>query len=327
MLSAAYRQSGQPDKALVSLQNSIRVKDSLVNTASEARIAELQTVYETEKKQQQINLQEEQLSKKNFILGSIILLVLLLGLLGISAWLRYRLKQRSKLQQEILKQQELATHAVIKAEEDERKRIARDLHDGIGQMMSAARMNLSAFESNIQFGNNEQRESFDKIIGLVDESCKEIRSVSHNMMPNALLKSNLATAIRDFTDKIEKNNLDIQLYTEGIDERLDANLEIVFYRVVQECVNNVIKHAKASRLDISIIKDNSGINATIEDNGKGFDENNRENFEGIGLKNILTRVEYLKGTVDIHSAPGKGTLVALNVPLRQMEFNGKKIVS
>ncbi|MEO8405120.1 MAG: sensor histidine kinase [Chitinophagaceae bacterium] len=316
LLSRAYGQSGRTNEALASLQAAMNIKDSLVNSVSEDRIAEMQTVYETEKKQQQINLQQAQLSKKNLILIATISLAILLALLGISAWLRYRLKQKSRLQSEIIHQQEIATHAVIKAEENERQRIARDLHDGVGQMMSAAKMNLSAFESDIQFSNKEEQASFEKIIGLVDESCKEIRSVSHNMMPNALLKNNLAAAIMDFTDKIEKKSLQIHLYTDGLDERLDATTEIVFYRIIQECVNNVIKHAQATTLDISIIKDKEGISATIEDNGKGFDISAKENAEGIGLKNIVTRVEYLKGTIEFDSSPGRGTLIAINVPHR-----------
>jgi two-component system NarL family sensor kinase len=315
MLSRAYRNSNRPDDAYTILQAAMAVKDSLVNSSSEARIAELQTVYETEKKQQQINLQQEQLSKKNFILGGIILLSLLSALLGISAWLRYRLKQRARLQNEIMKQQELASKSVIKAEENERQRIARDLHDGIGQMMSAAKMNLSAFEADMQFASKEQQSSLGKAIGLVDESCKEIRSVSHNMMPNALLKNNLGIAIQDFIDKLEKKTLETHLYTEGLEERLDSDLETVLYRIIQECVNNVIKHANATSLDITVIKDKEEISATIEDNGKGFDTAVHSTFEGIGLKNIQTRVKYLKGTVDIESTPGRGTLIAINVPV------------
>ncbi len=134
-------------------------------------------------------------------------------------------------------------------------------------------------------------------------------------MPNALLKKNLSSAIRDFVDKMDKKSLEVHLYTEGLDEKLDSNVETVLYRVIQECVNNVIKHAEASTLDISVTKDGQSISATIEDNGKGFDINDQEKIAGIGLKNILTRVNYLKGTVDFDSAPGKGTLVALHIPL------------
>lgn len=314
MLSTAYRQSGQGDEAYASLQQAIQVKDSFITASSEAKMAEMQTLYESEKKQQQISLQQEQLSKKNYILGGTIALALLLGLLGVSYYLRSRLKQRTRIQQTIMDQQALATRAVIEAEEEERQRIARDLHDGVGQMMSAARMNLSAFESDSRFSDQEQQHSLERIIGLVDESCREIRSVSHNMMPNALLKNNLSTAVRDFIDKIDKKTLQIHLYTEGLDERLDTNVETVLYRVIQEAVNNVIKHAKASSLDISIVRDADGISATIEDNGSGFDSKDPRSG-GIGLKNIQTRVDYLKGHVDFDSAPGRGTVVSLQVPV------------
>jgi len=316
-LSKAYKESGQDNAAYSSLQSAMKAKDSFAKSNSEAHMAEMETAYETEKKEQQINLQKAQISKKNYLLAGVILLIVFIKLLVISAWLRIRLKQKAKFQREIMKQQELATKAVLAAEEKERQRIARDLHDGVGQMMSVAKMNLSAFESDLQFLDKDQQESFEKIINLVDESCREVRSVSHNMMPNALLKNSLAIAIKDFVDKIEKRSLKVRVYTEGLDDRLDSNLEIILYRVIQECVNNVIKHAEASRLDISVLKDNEGISATIEDNGKGFDVGDKDKFEGIGLKNIITRIEYLKGMVDFDSSPGRGTLIALNVPLEQ----------
>jgi signal transduction histidine kinase len=216
---------------------------------------------------------------------------------------------------ELMKQQELAVKAVLEAEENERQRIAKDLHDGVGQMMSVAKMNLSAFESDISFNGSDQKQSFEKIIQLVDESCKEIRTVSHIMMPNALLKNNLGAAIHDFVDKLDNKTLQVHVDTEGLEERLDSNIETVLYRVIQECVTNVIKHAGATSLDISLIRDKDGISGTIEDNGKGFDISDKEKFEGIGLRNIITRIEYLKGTVDFDSKPGSGTLVAIHVPV------------
>lgn len=232
-----------------------------------------------------------------------------------SFYRRYKLKKEKELQLEIFKQQELSTKAILEAEENERKRIASDLHDGVGQIMSAAKMNLSAMGSEIPFTNEEQKRTFEKVLNLVDEGCKEVRSVSHNMMPNALVKAGLASAVREFINQIDARIIKTDLYTEGLNERIDSNIETVLYRVIQECVNNVIKHAKANHLDISLIKDTDGIAVTIEDNGKGFDSNNKNNFDGIGLKNIQTRVEYLKGTVEWNSALGKGTLVAIHIPV------------
>jgi signal transduction histidine kinase len=166
------------------------------------------------------------------------------------------------------------------------------------------------------FRTEEDKINYEKAMGLVDESCKEVRAVSHNMMPNTLLKAGLVGAVREFVDKIDSTALKVNLHTEGLNERLGSDVEIVLYRVIQECVNNVIKHAGANHLEISILKDTDGISATIEDNGTGFDAHDKEKFKGIGLKNILTRVGFLKGTVDFDSSPGKGTLVAIHIPAR-----------
>ena len=313
--SALYEAQGDPVKALEMYKQYANSKDSLFTEDLSQQFAELETKYNTLEKEKTIQQQDFKIRQKNYWIAGITGLLVLGGLLVYSYYRRYRLKQKAKLQAEIMKQQELATKAVIEAEEEERKRIARDLHDGVGQMMSAAKMNLSAFESEISFASTDQKISFEKIINLVDESCKEVRSVSHNMMPNALLKSSLSSAVQDFIDKLDQKTIKVHLYTEGLDQRLDSNVETVLYRVIQECVNNVIKHSGANTLDISVIKDAQGISATIEDNGKGFDTSDKNKFDGIGMKNILTRVEYLKGTVDFDSTPGKGTLVAVHVPL------------
>ncbi len=323
-LAANYEKQGSFKEAAEIYKKLNDLKDSIYTDANPKALAEMQARYETEKKEQQIllqrsqlDLQQSELVRKNITLIAIAVLVGLAALLIWSGYRRYRLKQKALIQAEILRHQELATKAVLEAEERERQRIAKDLHDGVGQIMSAAKMNLSSFEHELQFGSAEQQQKFQRIISLVDESCKEVRSVSHNMMPNALLKSGLAAAIREFTGKIDDKILRVNLYAEGLDQRLDTNLETVLYRVVQECVNNVIKHSGANHLDISLIRDADGISATIEDNGRGFDASDPHKKEGLGLKNIRTRVEYLKGTVEFNSHPGKGTLVAIHVPAEQ----------
>ncbi|MEI9808085.1 MAG: histidine kinase [Bacteroidota bacterium] len=323
-LAANYEAEKDFEKAADIYKKISALKDSLYSDASPKALAEMRTRYETEKQEWIIEQQRNKIARQNFIFLGIAGLALMISLLAWSQYKRYKLRKEAQLQAEIMKQQELATKAVIEAEEEERQRIARDLHDSIGQMMSAAKMNLSAFESEATFDNEEQRLSLEKIIRLVDDSCKEVRHVSHNMMPNALLKNSLASAIRDFIDKMDNKALQVHLYTEGLDERMDSSIETVFYRVIQECVNNVIKHSGATTLDISIIRDNDGISATIEDNGKGFDTGDKQKFDGIGLKNIITRVEYLKGTAEFDSSPGKGTAISLHVPMRQLSLTNQK---
>lgn len=295
------------------------IKDSIQNIEVQKNISELSAKYETAKKEKQLQQQQFENTKKQYWIIGLLCLLGLGSLLAFSYYKRYKLANEKKLQLAIIEQQDITTKAIIEAEENERKRIAGDLHDGVGQIMSAAKMNLSSIESRLNFGNEDDRIAFERIVNLVDESCKEVRSVSHNMMPNALLKSGLSNAVKDFIDKIDSRILKVNLYSEGLQERLDGNVETVLYRVIQECVNNVIKHSGANELDISLIKDADGIAATVEDNGKGFVITEKEKTEGIGIKNIRTRVGYLKGTVDFDSSPGKGTLVAIHVPLQQQQ--------
>ena len=313
-LAVISERKGDFALSLVYYKKQTRLKDSIYSGEKMKQIEQLNAKYQTEKKEQQLKLQQAEITKKNYLLWGLIAATLLMSFAGFNFYRKRQALNKLQLQAEVMKQQDIATKAIINAEENERKRIAADLHDGVGQMMSAAKMNLSAFENEISFKDETQKVYFDKLIGLVDESCREIRSVSHQMMPNALLKSGLASAVKEFIDKIDTKVIKVNLYTEGLNERLDGNIETVLYRVIQECVNNVIKHAGADKLDISLIKDTDGIAATVEDNGKGFDTNDKLKFEGIGLKNITSRIEFLKGSVDFDSSPGKGTLIAIHVP-------------
>lgn len=314
-LSLAAQHLGDYQKAFEYYSKRTTLRDSLFTLEKTKEIQRLNSQYETARKEQMIQTQQTRIRLQNYLFIGLGILILLGILLALSYYKRYKLKREGQLQAEIIRQQEMKAKAILEAEENERQRIAKDLHDGVGQMMSAAKMNLSAIESELQFADAAQKQSFEKIISLVDESCKEVRTVSHIMMPNALLKTNLSNAINDFVNKLSNKTLQVHVYTEGLDKKLDSNVETVLYRVIQECVHNAIKHAGATRLDISLICDNEGISGTVEDNGKGFDPANTDRFEGIGLKNIITRIEYLKGTVEFDSSPGRGTVISLHVPL------------
>ncbi|MCY7293676.1 MAG: sensor histidine kinase [Ferruginibacter sp.] len=315
LLAKIAEGQGEYQKALSYNKLKTSINDSIYNIEKTKKIEELNTRYETEKKERTIQEQKNQIVLQNTIMVAAIILVILGSLLAYTQYRRYQLRQEAKMQAESLRQQDNAVKAVMDAEEAERKRIATDLHDGVGQIMSAAKMNLSAFEHHTKFQTDEQRQYFQKIISLIDSGCKEVRSVSHNMMPNALLKNNLSEAINEFISKLDNKTLKVHLHSEGFEEPFDTSIETVLYRVIEECVNNVIKHSEASVLDISLVRESNEITATVEDNGKGFEVNKNTYNDGIGLKNIITRVEFLKGTVDFTSAPGKGTLVAIYIPV------------
>jgi len=314
-LSGIAQKRADYQKALEYYQLGSALRDSIFSVEKKKQIEELNAKYNNIQKERTIERQQNRILLQRWAIAGILAVVVLLALLIYSQYKRYQLRKEAELKTALMNQHEQYTKKIIEAEETERQRMARDLHDGVGQMMTAARMNLSAFESAAPPQSQEQTALWTKIVQLVDDSCRELRHVSHNMAPHALQKNNLATAVRNFIEKLNKRDLRVQLYTEGLDERLDVNTEIVLYRVIQECVNNVIRHAGASMLDISITRDAEGIHATIEDNGKGFDTSDMEKFDGTGMKNIIARMAYLKGTAEFDSAPGRGTVVGLFVPL------------
>lgn len=311
--AALYEAQGNATLALQSLQQFVLYSDSVLNETNIKAIADMGVKYETEKKEQEIVLQKAQVAKKNIIIWAIAGLSALMVLLGYSYYRRYRLKKEKELQLEVMHQQDLAARSVLLAEENERRRIAAELHDGVGQIMSAARMNLDAVVRELQPLATEKLVKLERVVSLVDEGCKEVRAVSHSMMPNALLKKGLASALHDFIQKIDQQVIKTQLHIEGLQERLSPETESVLYRVIQECVNNVIKHSGANQLDISVIHEKEAVEVTIEDNGKGFNVN--EVSAGIGLQNIKARIQFLKGTLDIESSPGRGTFTGIHVPL------------
>lgn len=314
-----YKREGDYAKAIQYVDVYSMARDSALNEESMQQIAELETRYESEKKALALEKKDLELKNANFEItnkqNTIVILIVACALVlvvSILLYNRYRHKQQQEMAQQLLQQQELRNKAIIEAEEKERIRIARELHDGIGQQLSAAKMNLSAFESSI---HEQHKDTYQHLITLVDDAVKEVRTISHNMMPNALLRSGLSSAVREFVNKLSITDaLKIDLQIVGLNTRLENSAETVLYRVIQECVSNIIKHADASHINIQLIKHEAHLNMLIEDNGKGFNTKNIDGFEGIGLKNIISRVQYLNGTIDFDSMPGRGTTISVDIP-------------
>ena len=321
MLSQTFEKLGNFRAAFEAQNQYINLNQKIQDEKRLKAIEELQTKYETNKKQQQIvvlnnqsKIQQLLIGKRNFTIFMIAGVFLFYIFSGWQYYLRNKTKQENNLKNEIAHQQNLAALGIIEAEERERKRIAGDLHDGLGQLISSVKMNTEILVERYIFKNADADNLSKKTMSLIDESCKEVRSIAHQMMPNVLVKSGLVIALRDLVNNINSEKLKTNIYISGIENRLDPNVETVLYRVIQESINNVIKHAFASVLDISLICEKKEITVTIEDNGKGFNLAEKTELMGIGLKNMVNRIEFLKGTVDISSAKGKGTLVAIYVP-------------
>ena len=201
------------------------------------------------------------------------------------------------------------------AEDNERKRMANHLHDGIGQLLSAANMNVNVLED-----YKDDSETFTKILGktkyILSEAIADVRTLSHQIMPNMLIKNTLSNALRDLIENTTSPRLQISLKMEGLDQKLDHNIQVVLYRTIQECINNTIKHAEANKIEITVIQDENSIFTELADNGKGFNplKINARN-DGMGLENIKSRIHFLKGSINIESAETKGTKITVEIPL------------
>lgn len=313
-LSEMQYKMGKYKDAYLTLNELNRYKDKRYQAVPAEKLKELEVKYQSSINENIIQKQKFQLTLKNYLLAGVVLLLLLVATMGIMAVRNAKNKASLKLKASLAQQREENTKAIIAIEEKERTRFAAELHDGLGPMLSAVKHNLSSFNHSLESLPSNELETFNKAMNLLDESCKEVRSVSHSIMPNALLKNGLAHAVKDFISKVSNSNIFIDLHIHLFSKRLDSAIEVAVYRIIQECVNNVIKHAEATQLDISINQEPSELSVTIEDNGKGFEQSIMNN-QGIGLNNIKARVKYLNGQLEVDTRPGNGTLIAFHIPL------------
>lgn len=161
----------------------------------------------------------------------------------------------------------------------------------------------------------ENQQAFERSMDMLDSSIKEMRRVAHNMMPEALVKFGLDTALKDFCEDINRSGaLQVNYQSIGMKEVVvEGTASIAIYRIVQELLNNTMKHAAATNAIVQLSKTPAGINITVEDDGNGFDPLILERAKGIGWSNIQNRVEYLKGKMDVSTSPGKGTSVHIEI--------------
>jgi signal transduction histidine kinase len=298
-----YERTGDYRQALIYLKKHSGI-NALSKTKNSKTIDELQTRYEITQREDQLLQQQFEITKRNYWVTGIFIIVLLMLLIGIIYYKQTQLKQRN-----------IAMKAIIETEESERRRIAQDLHDSVSQTMSAAKINLAVIGAELPFVSEDQKKRFEKAINMVDDGFKEVRTISHNMMPWALNETGLAKVVKQFLSNIETDTMAVNFFSKGFDAPFDDTTEIILYRVLQESVHNVMKHANADRLDISLIKDEENISLTIEDNGKGFDTTNPAIYNGMGLNNLRSRINFLKGKVEFDSQLGKGTLVSIYIPI------------
>lgn len=303
------------------------LQDSLLSETTTEQINTLQIRYETEKKEKEIALLTSERELQEARIRGLILVAVLAGLVIILLFLFFRARMRHQkqvqAQQEALhwqevreleqKQKMLAMESMLSGQEAERKRIAKDLHDGLGNLLANVQMQFSTVEEDMPKGKLPVYQDTYRLLG---EACGEVRKIAHNMMPGALTRFGLVAALQEMGNALEKSGqmeVDIQVY--GLEERLPEKVEVSLYRIVQELLNNVVKHAQATSVIIQLNRQGEELNLLVEDNGLGFDP--QEARGGLGLESLQSRVRYLDGSLEVDTALGRGTATMVHVPLEK----------
>lgn len=326
-ISAVYAEEGN---FMLAYQNHLEfsdLRDSVLNEERLNSIAKMQTIYETEKKEQEIQLlnseAKAQRAERNVIIA--LALALLLGLILISIYFIQRNRIARKNEQiakqkleATLDEQEIKTfNAVIEGQEEERMRIARDLHDRLGSMLSTVKLLFSALEEKIDRNQEKNQEQYTKANSLLDEACVEIRRISHNLGSGMVANFGLERAVAELCESIDQSGqISCKASSFGMENKLKLDIEIGIYRMIQEAVNNAIKHANAQSIEVQLNQTEDEVIIMVEDNGKGFNYREADLKEGMGLGNIKNRAEKLGGTFNVDSAVGRGSTLVIEIPLK-----------
>jgi len=328
LLSETYAMKGDYAKAYDYQMQYANLNDSLLNTEKVKSIADMQTKYETEKKEQQIVLLGEQnktrAAQRNFFIAGSIVLLLVVFVLGFYFVQRNRIaKKNEELAQQrigsLLQEQEIKSYnAMLEGQEEERKRIATDLHDRLGSMLSTVKLMFASLADKMDAQTPLIADRKDKVNALIDEAVLEVRRVSHNLSTGTVSSFGLVAALEDLCESIDKTGMiRCKFLCYGMDERLSQPLEIGIFRMVQELVNNTLKHAKAKQLTIQLNRHENALTVTVEDNGIGFDVTEKRRKGGIGLKNLEIRAEKMEGSYHVDARPGQGTISIIEIPLQE----------
>ncbi len=332
-LYEAYEGRQEFDKAIDYLKKNVALRDSLSGVEKAKEIQELNLKYETVKKDAEINAKDLEITKSNTARQRLTFGLGLLGLLASGTFIFMRNKiatnkkitskdkliQSQKISQLEKEKKLLAMNAMLEGQEAERMRIAKDLHDGLGGLLSTVKARLTNINTEVK--KIESYNIYQKTTSMVDEACDEVRRISHNLLPGALRLDGLKTAVLQLGEELdEAHSFNVKVEVIGFEDRLDETQQIFLYRIIQESTNNIIKYADAQEVLIQLSESVDKYHLIIEDNGKGFSTNMRS--KGLGLKSIQSRVEHLNGELDISSKTGEGTTITAHIPKIEIKSKG-----
>lgn len=318
-ISNNYFRAGDYKKAYEYQYKYYNLNDSLFSLVKAKAIKDLEQKYEKEKDQAHIlALEKENLQKtseRNAIMFSglgIIVLALFIVIYFRQRAVHVKIVAQQKIRQLEEEKKLMAAKLLVEGQEEERKRIAKELHDGLGVLLSATKMQFST----ISDSSPENKVLIDKATRMLEQATGDVRKISHNMMPGLLTKLGFFEAVEDLLEHIgDTKDLNAACTITGSQDRLSENKEIMLYRIVQEMVNNTLKHAEAKNIELKINMDGGRLEIEYSDDGRGFDVAKEMESESIGLKSIQSRVNFLNGTLGLESRPGEGTRYSIRIPV------------
>jgi len=326
-LRTIYKALGNTDKAYYYLNEYTILNQELSKLKIAEYINQLETIYKDTERDKEVQIlknkqrENEEKLKTNTLYTILSVLGMFVFLLTAILIYNYYLSNKKLLQQkEIIHQQRISesdkdkriaiTNAILEGQENERHRVAKELHDGLGGLLAGISIKFSAWESNI--ASTANKESFADIKNELDRSINDLRNISRNLMPEGLLSLGLETALNDLCQFYQSDDLKINFqYINSIQANPDISVQLNIFRIVQELLTNAIKHAKASQILVQCTQNEKAFFITVEDNGIGF--NSITEYEGMGLRNIKNRVAYLNGTFEIESIINQGTNINIEL--------------
>lgn len=322
-LADTYEQMGDYKNANYFNQLNIKMHNSLVTKENFIAAADIQNKYERAKKDNAIlKLQtvNRQRSTLNYILIGASIVIALIGFL---IYVNFRKTNQLSKQQQALQEQKIlhlekdrqliAIDAMLKGQEEERSRVAKELHDGLGGLLSGAKYSFTNLKDELLL-SVEKSNHFNRSLEILDTTISDVKKIAQNLMPETLVRFGLKEAVRDFCNVIEKST-GIKLFYQYLGNNFpqQKTAEVFTYRIIQELINNAVKYAGANEIFVEILVNENIINITVEDDGKGFDKNALDLNKGLGMKNIKYRVDYFSGNLEIDTAIGTGTSVFIKL--------------
>ena len=341
-LANSYVEMSKWKEASLNFSRHLELRDSI--DLDHHELNQLQRLYEREKSlahkaKMEAALYASNSKKRQVVIWALSGVTVLLLIVGFLIIISIRQKQRRKLsekQQKITKQQKelleasydelLSTlelksiSAVLEAQDQERRRIAQDLHDRLGSMLSMIKIHFENVEEEIARFKNQTEKDYSQAINLLDKATEEVRQIAHNLVSGPLKKFGLEAGLRELCKAVgNASGISVELQCLHLEQRLNFDFEVSIYRIIQELLANVMKHSNASVVSVQVIRLNGDLSVMVVDDGRGFDPEGSRKKPGMGLKNVKSRVEGLGGTIEVDSNKGNGTSISIQISLKSHE--------